>query len=111
MGRLDIVFESFYTPYSEIESRLVEGKLDAFDAHWSFKDVEGEGVLVEYAIHIKPAGPSPRLLVRHYLRRRLPDLVACLRGLSQASGSAAQARADLGRCPGDADASATAATQ
>ncbi len=79
----------------------MDGKLDAFEARWSFEPLAEGGLLVEYAIHIEPAVPSPRLLVRHYLRKRLPDLLACLRGLARASGPADQARNDLARCPGE----------
>ena len=100
LGELDVVFESHYTPYREIESRMVEGNLDRLETHWTFDPVDA-GLLVEYAVTLKPSIPAPKLLVRHYLRKKLPDLVACLRGLSDASGTPGQSARDLARCPND----------
>ena len=100
LGELDIVFESHYAPYSAIETSLVEGGLDRFESYWSFEPA-GDFLLVEYAVYLKPSMPAPRLLVRHYLRNKMPDLVACLRGLSDASGSPGQRQQDLARCPGE----------
>lgn len=100
LGKLDIVFESTYLPYREIESRLVEGKLDRFESHWWFEE-DGDTLLVEYAVLMKPSMPAPKLLVRHYLRKKLPDLMACLRGLADASGTAELRKSDLGRCPNE----------
>ena len=97
-GELDIVFESHYTPHREVESRMVEGKLKLFETHWTFEPVD-DYLLVEYSAHLQPAVPAPKLLVRHYLRKKLPDLMACLRGLADASGTPELASEDLARCP------------
>lgn len=99
-GELDIVFESHYTPYREVQSRMVEGELKAFETHWTFEPVD-DYLLVEYAAHLQPSLPAPKLLVRHYLRKKLPDLMACLRGLANASGTPALESEDLARCPND----------
>jgi hypothetical protein len=99
-GELDIVFESHYTPHREVESRMVEGNLKLFETRWTFEPVD-DYLLVEYAAHLQPALPAPKLLVRHYLRKKLPDLLACLRGLADASGTPELESEDLARCPND----------
>lgn len=99
LSPIEVVFESLYTPYSGIEIRFVEGNLDVFEGQWRFH-VLPDGVLAEHEIRVKPTIPSPRFLVRHYLRKQLPDLAACLRGLAKGSGSAASEREDLDRCAG-----------
>jgi hypothetical protein len=98
LSPMDIVFEAHYTPYSRIEFRLVEGNLDRFDGQWRFVE-NPEGFILDYEVHVKPAIPAPRLLVRHSIRHRLPDLVACLRALSDGSGSEEQKAQDSERCP------------
>lgn len=98
LSPIDVVFESLYTPYSGIEIRFVEGNLDVFEGRWRFRELP-EGVLAEHEIRIKPTIPSPRFLVRHYLRKQLPDLAACLRGLADGSLTAKQQKSDLARCP------------
>ncbi len=99
LSPMDIVFEAHYTPYSRIDFKLVEGNLDRFDGQWRFVGKPG-GFILDYEVHVKPAMPAPRLLVRHSIRHRLPDLVACLRALSGGSGSEEQKASDLERCPG-----------
>mgnify|MGYP001813004180 FL=1 len=98
LSPMDIVFEAHYTPYSRIDFKLVEGNLDRFDGQWRFVE-NPEGFILDYEVHVKPAIPAPRLLVRHSIRHRLPDLVACLRALSDGSGSEDQKAQDKERCP------------
>ena len=98
LSPMDIVFEAHYTPYSRIDFKLLEGNLDRFDGQWRFVE-NPEGFILDYEVHVKPAIPAPRLLVRHSIRHRLPDLVACLRALSDGSGSDDQKALDLERCP------------
>lgn len=98
---LDIVFESHYEPYDTITSTLLTGTLSDFRAEWRFQ-ARGQAVLVEYTVHIEPAYPVPGFLVRHYIRKQLPDMIACLRALADGSGSPAQHHKDRSRCRGDA---------
>jgi hypothetical protein len=98
LSPMNIVFEALYTPYSKIDFRLVEGNLDRFDGQWRFVETTG-GFILDYEVHVKPAIPAPRLLIRHSIRNRLPDLVACLRALSDGSGSEDQKAQDKERCP------------
>ena len=98
LSPLDIVFEARYEPYSTIDFRLLEGNLDRFEGQWQFKETE-HGLLLDYEVHIKPRGLAPRFLIRHSIRRQLPNLIACLRALSNGSGSPQQQTTDQARCP------------
>jgi ribosome-associated toxin RatA of RatAB toxin-antitoxin module len=93
------VFESLRQPYRRIDVHLVEGDLRALDALWIFEETAG-GTRVDYELRIQPALPAPRFLVRRNLRRGVPDMLACIRGLADGSGSPARQREDLARCPG-----------
>lgn len=96
----DFVFESLRDPYREIRFALVEGNLDAMEGRWLFTETEA-GLLVDYRVRIKPGVPAPRFLVRRNIRKDMPDLVACIRGLARGSGDMEAAQTDLERCPGD----------
>lgn len=96
----DFVFESLRDPYREIRFNLVRGNLKAMEGWWRFTEVP-EGLLVDYRIHVKPGVPAPRFLVRRNLSKGMPDMMACIRGLSGGSGPLEQE--DLQRCPGKPD--------
>ena len=98
LSPLDIVFEASYDPYSTIDFRLLEGNLDRFEGQWRFSETE-HGLLLDYEVHIKPKVLAPRFLIRHSIRRQLPNLIACLRALSNGSGSPEQQATDQARCP------------
>jgi ribosome-associated toxin RatA of RatAB toxin-antitoxin module len=95
----DFVFESLRTPYERIEVRLVEGNLRALEAMWVFRET-GQGTRVDYQVRVEPSMPAPGFLVRRNLRRGVPDMLACIRGLAEGSGSPDRRRDDLRRCPG-----------
>jgi ribosome-associated toxin RatA of RatAB toxin-antitoxin module len=95
----DYVFESLRTPYERIEVRLVEGNLRALDAVWQFRETP-DGTRVDYRVRIQPSTPAPRFLVRRNLRRGIPDMLSCVRGLADGSGSEDRRQQDLRRCPG-----------
>ena len=97
----DFVFESRRVPYSEIQFELVEGNLKAMEGSWQFLDTP-DGLVVDYRIRVRPGLPVPGFIVSYVMRRGMPDLVACIRGLAGGSGSPAKEMADLGRCRGDA---------
>ena len=59
--------------------------------------------MVEYTVALEPAHPVPAFVVRYYIRQRLPDMMACLRALSDASGSTGQRQSDYARCHGDSN--------
>jgi len=99
---LDYTFEASRTPCCRGEFRLVEGDLDVMEGQWVLQPVaDSNGIIVVHEIRVKPGLPAPRWLVRRSLRRDLPDMLACMRGLANASGDEPRNAADLNRCPGD----------
>lgn len=96
----DYVFESLRDPFREIRFNLLEGNIDVLEGYWRFTP-RREGLLVDYEMRVVPSLPAPRFLVRRIVRRGMPDLLACIRGLAGGSGSAASTKKDLGRCPGE----------
>jgi hypothetical protein len=93
------VFESLRQPHERIDVHLVEGDLRSLDALWIFEKTP-EGTRVDYELSIQSSLPAPRFLVRRNLRRGVPDMLACIRGLADGSGSPDRLREDLARCPG-----------
>ncbi len=98
--RQDFVFESLREPYREIRFGLVEGNLRDMQGSWRFTGTP-DGLLVDYSIRVRPALPVPGFLVSWVMRRGMPDLIACIRGLAGGSGSPDGRQADLERCRGD----------
>jgi len=98
----DFTFESLRQPYREIRFKLVEGSLKAMDGHWRFSDTPG-GLLIDYSIRVRPGLPVPGFIVSWVMRRGMPDLIACIRGLAGGSGSPDQVQDDLRRCRGAAE--------
>jgi hypothetical protein len=97
----DFVVEFRRDPYRELQFKLAEGNLRELEGRWRFSETP-DGVLVDHRIRIAPAVPAPRFLVRWSIRRDMPDLAACVRGLAAGSSSVAQRAEDLARCPGEA---------
>ncbi|MDX1459611.1 MAG: SRPBCC family protein [Xanthomonadales bacterium] len=95
--RVEFTMEVHRKPPDRIEFTLVEGNLRAMEGGWRFADTEA-GLLVTHEIRVRPAFPAPRWLVRRSMRRDIPDMLACLRGLVNASGEVPLAD-DLDRCP------------
>ena len=98
----DFVFESLREPYDLIRFGLVEGNLKAMEGRWQITEIP-EGLLVDYQLQVEPGIPAPRFMVRRNIRKDMPDLVACIRGLAGGSGSQAMSTADLARCPGEVE--------
>lgn len=99
---LDFTFEASRTSPTHGEFHLVEGDLKAMEGQWIFRPLPGNGgIVVTHEIRIKPKIPAPRWLVRRVLKKDLPDMLACIRGLAQASGDDKLLADDLARCPGD----------
>ena len=92
-------YESKNLAFPDMDFKLVEGNLRALEGGWEFVDVE-EGVLVTYKMRVQPGFPIPRFLVRMSLRRMIPDMLACIRGLVDGSGGPVRKQEDLERCPG-----------
>ena len=95
----DFVFESLRDPYHGIRFQLMEGNLKAMQGRWQFTETP-DGLLVDYEIRIQPGFPVPAFIVSWVIRRGMPDLIACIRGLAGGSGSMERVTEDLDRCQG-----------
>lgn len=100
MPRMDFTFETRRQPYRHMEFRLTEGNLKAMQGRWDFETYP-DGVLVRHDLVLQPLLPAPRWLVRRNLKKDLPGMLRCIRGLAAGSGSQPQIREDLGQCPGE----------
>lgn len=99
---LDFTFEVFRRPGDFGEAHLVAGDLHVLEGHWRLVSLgDDKGIIVIHEIRIQPRIPAPRWLVRRSLRKDLPDMLACIRGLAKASGDNRRIADDLKRCPGD----------
>lgn len=97
----DFVFESLREPYGEIRFNLVEGSLKAMEGQWLFTETP-QGLLLDYSIRVRPSLPVPGFIVSWVMRRGMPDLIACIRGMAGGSGSPQGTESDLERCRGQA---------
>lgn len=97
LPKIEYSFESVRRPYEEMTFKLIEGDLDIMEGSWRFTPAAG-GTLVEYEARIKPSFPVPRWLIRRTIRKDVPSLIACIRGLAKGSGSEQRLKADLARC-------------
>lgn len=98
--QLDYSYESKNQPDSQMDFNLTEGNLRVLQGGWEFVEVD-EGVLATYNMRVRLGFPLPRFLVRMSLRRMIPDMLACIRGLVDGSGSSEQKKKDLEQCAGD----------
>jgi len=99
---LDFTFAASRKPGNSGEAHLLGGNLKVLEGKWTIVPLaENNGVVVIHEIWIQPKIPAPRWLVRRSLRKDLPDMLACIRGLANASGDDRRVRADLKRCPGE----------
>lgn len=57
--------------------------------------------IVIHEVRIQPGFLAPRWLIRRSLRKDLPNMLACIRGLAKASADQQSVLADLKQCPGD----------
>ena len=97
--RIDYVIEVRRQPPDRIDFKLIEGNLKALEGGWRFNVLPDEqGVVVTHEIRVQPDFPAPRWLIRRSMRKDIPDMLACLRGLTNGSGEFSGSR-DLKRCP------------
>lgn len=95
----DYTFKVKRQPFSRMDFKLVEGSLKAMEGSWEFNDV-AEGVAIVYQLHVQPGMSAPRFMVRRNIRKTIPNMLACIRGMVNGSGSAEQNEKDLDRCAG-----------
>jgi ribosome-associated toxin RatA of RatAB toxin-antitoxin module len=97
---LDYSYEAKSRSKTQMSFKLIEGNLSIMQGGWQFEEV-AEGVYATYEMRVRPGFPIPRFLVRMSLRRMIPDMLACIRGLLDGSEGPDQTKKDLKRCPGD----------
>lgn len=96
---VDFVYESLNDPYREIRFQLVEGNMQAMEGAWAFTETT-DGLLLDYRVRVQPAMSVPAFIVSSDLRKGMPDMIACIRGLAGGSGSTERVKGDLERCAG-----------
>ena len=97
--QLDYSYRSESKTPLHMEFNLVEGNLRVLQGGWNFIEVD-EGVIAIYDMRVRLSFPLPRFMVRMSLRRMIPDMLACIRGLVDGSGGGEQNAKDLEQCPG-----------
>jgi len=97
--RMDYRFETRREPYRHMQFKLLEGNLKTMQGSWDFESLP-DGVLVRHVLVLAPLVPAPRWLVRRNLKKDLPNLMQCIRGLSGGSGQEKALAADMDKCPG-----------
>ena len=97
--RMDYLIEVRRQPMTRVDFELVEGDLKAMRGGWRFQPLEDEDrFIITHEIRVRPSFPVPRWLIRRSMRKDLPDMLACLRGLVEGSVQVDRME-DLGRCP------------
>ncbi|NOR20714.1 MAG: hypothetical protein GQ538_11580 [Xanthomonadales bacterium] len=99
---IDFVFAASRDSSGTGRATLVSGDLRVFDGQWKLYPMEGENsVIVVHEIRVQSRFPAPKWLIRRTLHNDLPDMLACIRGLADASGTDRHIQRDLKRCSGD----------
>jgi len=97
--RLDYTFATRRIPFQSMTFELASGNLGKLSGDWSFESIAG-GVLLRHRIELRPLVPFPRWLVRRNLRKDLPAMLKCIRGLVSGSGSSESVTRERAQCPG-----------
>jgi len=97
--RFDYTFEVFRKPFHSMQLNLKSGNLKTFQGSWDFVSLP-DGILVRHTLALQPNFPVPRWLVRRTLTHDLPDMMLCLRGLADGSGSELASTGERLKCPG-----------
>ncbi len=96
---IDYTFETRRVPFQNMQLKLASGNLKVFQGSWEFITLP-DGVLLRHTLVLQPNFPVPRWLVRRTLSRDMPDMMLCLRGLAEGSGSAQASAGERRKCPG-----------
>lgn len=95
--RMTYIIEVRREPPQRVDFHLLEGDLESMEGGWRFVQ-SSDGLLITHEIRVKPSFPVPRWLVRRSMRKDIPDMLACLRGLVGGSMEG-QEKQDTKRCP------------
>ena len=99
---LDFTFEANREPGGDGEAHLIDGDLKILEGRWKLSPLaDNNSVIVVHEIRIQPKLPAPEWLVSRNLKRDLPAMMACIRGLARASGDDDHIEGDLKQCPGE----------
>jgi len=97
--KIEYVIRVRRQPLTRVDFELVEGELRFMEGGWRFERLAQEaGIVVTHQIRVRPSFPVPRWLLRRSMRKDVPDMLACLRGLIDGSGAYSRDK-DLKRCP------------
>ena len=97
--RLDYTFATRRKAFQSMTFELASGNLERLAGDWSFESIDG-GVLLRHRIELRPLVPFPRWLVRRNLRKDLPAMLTCIRGIVSGSGSSESVSQERAQCPG-----------
>lgn len=101
---LDFSFTADRTKDGKGVAKLVAGNLKVFEGMWEVMPIKDTDMsIVNHEIRVQPKFLAPRWLIRRALKKDLPDMLACIRGLAAASADQQAQSVDLQRCPGDAN--------
>ncbi len=95
----DFTFQTLYEPFKHAEFKRLEGKPRVMEGSYDFI-VMPLGVVLVHEIRIQPSIPVPRFIIRRLIRKSMPAMLACMRGLAGGSLSAELEVRDLNMCPG-----------
>ena len=96
--RIDYTFETHRIPFTRMQFQLTDGNLKTMQGSWDFKN-HPNGVLVRHRLVLRPLLPVPRWLVRRIMKKDLPNMLACVRGLADGGSSPEAQRQDILKCP------------
>ena len=95
----DYTFRTVQEPFRHAEFKLVDGSLKVMEGTWDFIAMP-DGVVLIHEIRVQPGVPAPRFMVRQQMRKGMPEMMACMRGLADGSVNADMKARDLEMCPG-----------
>jgi hypothetical protein len=96
----DYTFRTLREPFKHAEFQRTEGNPKVMEGSWDFITLP-QGVVVIHEIRVEPDMAAPRFLVRRWMRRGMPEMMSCIRGLAGGSLNAELEARDLGFCPGE----------
>ena len=100
--KLDYTFATRRKPFVKMEVELASGNLRSLRGDWIFETMNGD-VLLQHRLELRPTVPVPRWLVRRNLKKDLPAMLTCIRGLVSGSGTEEASARERAQCPGSVE--------